>query len=87
MKEQAAQCLQNIKEIIENVDHVMEDVVKVNVYLKNIGDIDALEEAYKEFFAEGTPARRIVGVANLPKDALVQIDAIVGNTEGTPPIV
>ena len=87
MKEQAAQCLQNIKEIIENVDHVMEDVVKVNVYLKNIGDIDALEEAYKEFFAEGTPARRIVGVANLPKDALVQIDAIVGNAEGTPPIV
>ena len=87
VKEQAAQCLQNIKEIIENVDHVMEDVVKVNVYLKNIGDIDALEEAYKEFFAEGTPARRIVGVANLPKDALVQIDAIVGNTEGTPPIV
>ena len=87
VKEQAAQCLQNIKEIIENVDHVMEDVVKVNVYLKNIGDIDALEEAYKEFFAEGTPARRIVGVANLPKDALVQIDAIVGNAEGTPPIV
>lgn len=87
VKEQAAQCLRNIKEIIENVDHVMEDVVKVNVYLKNIGDIDALEEAYKEFFAEGTPARRIVGVANLPKDALVQIDAIVGNTEGTPPIV
>ena len=87
VKEQAAQCLQNIKEIIENVDHVMEDVVKVNVYLKNIGDIDALEEAYKEFFAEGTPARRIVGVANLPKDALVQIDAIVGNTEGTPPIL
>ena len=87
VKEQAAQCLQNIKEIIENVDHVMEDVVKVNVYLKNIGDIDALEEAYKEFFAEGTPARRIVGVANLPKDALVQIDAIVGNAEGTPPIL
>lgn len=70
MKEQAAQCLQNIKEIIENVDHVMEDVVKVNVYLKNIADVNTLEEAYKEFFAEGTPARRIVGVANLPKECI-----------------
>ncbi|MDO5649801.1 MAG: RidA family protein [Gallicola sp.] len=87
VKEQAAQCLQNIKEIVESIDHAMEDVVKVNVYLKNIDDIDALEEAYKEFFADGVPARRIVGVANLPHDALVQIDAIVGNTEGTPPIV
>lgn len=87
VKEQAAQCLQNIKEIVESIDHTMEDVVKVNVYLKNIDDIDALEEAYKEFFPDGVPARRIVGVANLPKDALVQIDAIVGNTEGTPPIV
>lgn len=87
IKEQATQCLQNIKEIIESIDHVMEDIVKVNVYLKNIGDIDAFEEAYAQFFPDGIPARRIVGVANLPKDALVQIDAIAGNTEGTPPIV
>ena len=65
----------------------MEDVVKVNVYLTNLDDIDALEEAYKEFFPDGVPARRIVGVANIIKGASVQIDAIVGNTEGTPPIV
>lgn len=87
VKEQAAQCLQNIKDIVESIDHVMEDVVKVNVYLTNLDDIDALEEAYKEFFPDGVPARRIVGVANIIKGASVQIDAIVGNTEGTPPIV
>lgn len=86
VKEQAKQCLSNIKAIIESVDHVMEDVVKINIFLKDITDIDAVDEVYKTFFPEGTPARRIVGVSALAKDALIQIDAIVGNEEGTPPI-
>lgn len=86
VKDQTAQCLNQIKTIIESVDHVMDDVVKVNIFLKNIADIDAMDEAYKTFFPKGTPARRIVGVGELPKGALVQIDAIVGNAEGTPPI-
>ena len=85
VKEQAEQCLKNIKAIIESIDHVMEDVVKVNIFLKNIADIDAVNEAYKNFFPGGTPARRIVGVSALPKDALIQIDAVVSNAEGTPP--
>lgn len=85
VKEQAEQCLKNIKAIIESVDHVMEDVVKVNVFLKNIEDIDAVNEVYATFFPGGVPARRIVGVSALPKDALVQIDVVVANAEGTPP--
>ena len=85
IKEQAGQCLKNIKAIIESVDHVMADVVKVNVFLKNIEDCAALDEVYATFFANGTPARRIVGVSALPDDALVQIDVVVANAEGTPP--
>ncbi|MBU3146145.1 RidA family protein [Clostridium sp. CF012] len=85
VKEQARQCLKNIKAIIESVDHVMDDVVKVNIFLKNIADIDAVDEAYKAFFPGGVPARRTVGVSALPKDALVQIDVVVANAEGTPP--
>lgn len=84
-KEQTAQCLTNIKEIIESIDHVMEDVVKVNIFLKDMEDMDAVDEAYKTFFPEGIPARRTVGVSALPNDALVQIDVIVSNAEGTPP--
>ncbi|KAB2334652.1 reactive intermediate/imine deaminase [Cytobacillus depressus] len=84
VKEQAEQCLTNIKAIVESIDHVMDDVVKVNIYLKNIADIDALNEAYKTFFPGGVPARRVVGVSALPKDALVQIDVVVANAEGTP---
>jgi reactive intermediate/imine deaminase len=85
VQEQAAQCLANIKAIVESVGHVMDDVVKVNVYLANISDIDALDEVYRTFFPSYVPARRIVGVSALPGDARVQIDAVVSNAEGTPP--
>ncbi|SES41934.1 RidA family protein [Psychrobacillus sp. OK032] len=85
VKEQAEQCLNNIKAIVESIDHVMDDIVKVNIFLKNIEDIDAVDEAYKTFFPGGVPARRTVGVTALPNDALIQIDAIVSNAEGTPP--
>jgi len=84
-KEQAGQCFKNIKEIVESVDHVMDDVVKVNIFLKNVADIDAVDEVYTTFFPSGVPARRTVGVSALPKDALVQIEAVASNAEGTPP--
>ena len=87
IKEQTEQCLKHIKAIVESVDHVMEDVVKVNIFLKNIADIAAVDEVYTKFFPGGVPARRIVGVSALCKDALIQIDAVVANAEGTPPIV
>ncbi|MBO0441455.1 RidA family protein [Candidatus Enterococcus ikei] len=87
IKEQTGQCLENIKAIIESVDHVLADVVKVNIFVKNIEDMAAVDEVYAKFFPDGDPARRVVGVSELPKDALIQIDAIVGNAEGTPPIV
>ncbi|CEG25434.1 RidA family protein [Bacillus sp. B-jedd] len=84
VKEQAEQCLKNIKAIVESINHVLEDVVKVNIFVKNIEDMNAVDEAYKTFFPQGTPARRVVGVSALPKDALIQIDAVVSNAEGTP---
>jgi len=85
VKEQAEQCFKNIKAIVESIDHAMEDVVKVNIFLKNISDIDAVDEVYTTFFPDGVPARRTVGVSALLKDALIQIDAVVSNAEGTPP--
>ena len=84
VKEQAGQCLKNIKAIVESVDHVMDDVVKVNIQLKNIADIDAVNEVYTTFFKSDLPARTTVGVSAIPMDALVQIDAVVSNGEGTP---
>jgi len=85
VKEQAEQCLNNIKAIVESIDHVMDDVVKINIFLKNISDIAAMDEVYPTFFQSDLPTRTVVEVAALPlDDALVQIDAVITNGEGTP---
>ena len=82
---QAEQACRNIQAIIESVGHTMDDAVKANVYLRDLADLAAIEDVYARYFP-GAPARRVVGVSNLPMGALVQIDAIFGNAEGTPPV-
>ena len=85
VKEQAKQCLANIQAIVESIDHVMDDVVKINIFLKNILDIDAVDAVYATFFQSYFPTRTTVAVAALPMDdALVQIDVVISNGEGTP---
>ncbi len=84
--EQTAQCLAYVKAIIESVDHAVEDLVKVNVYLADIADLAAMNEAYVAFFGDHKPARKVVGCGELPFGARVMIDAIAGNWEGTPPV-
>lgn len=86
VKEQAQQCFDHIQAIIESVDHVMADVVKINVYMTDLNDMAAVEEVFSTVFAASKPALRFVGVSELPKGAMVQIDATVGNAEGTPPV-
>ncbi|WP_319782825.1 RidA family protein [Oceanisphaera sp. IT1-181] len=82
---QAKQCLTNIQAIVESIGHVMDDAVKINIQLKNIADIDAVNDVYTTFFNSDLPARTTVGVSAIPMDALVQIDAVISNAEGTPP--
>lgn len=84
--EQTTQCLAYVKAIIESVDHAVEDIVKVNVYLADIADLAAMNEAYVAFFGDHKPARKVVGCGELPFGARVMIDAIAGNWEGTPPV-
>ncbi|NIY90180.1 Rid family hydrolase, partial [Vibrio campbellii] len=50
IQEQAKQCLLNIKRIVESIDHVMDDVVKVNIYLTNIHDVEEVNKVYATFF-------------------------------------
>ncbi|MEG0294346.1 RidA family protein [Enterococcus sp.] len=84
IKAQTTQSLSHIQSIVESIDHVLADVVKVNIYVTNMADMAIVDEVYATFFPGGVPARRVVGVSNLPKGALIQIDAVVGNAEGTP---
>lgn len=85
-KEQAAQCLNNIKAIVESINHNMDDAVKINIQLKNMADIEAVNEVYTTFFKGDLPARTTIGVSEMPMNALVQMDAILSNAEGTTPV-
>lgn len=73
-------CLTNVKSILDFSGSSMEKVVKVTVYLTNMQSFAAMNEVYKEFFPDGEdsicPARVCVEVSNLPKGAVVEIDAI-----------
>ena len=84
VKEQAERCLASMKAVVESIDHSLEDVVKVNLFLTDIADAEAVDEVYGTFFPGGVPARRTVGVSALPGGARVMMDAIVSNAEGTP---
>ncbi|TNI99294.1 reactive intermediate/imine deaminase [Aeromonas veronii] len=85
IKEQTAQCLSNIKAIVESISHVMDDIVKVNIQLANISDLDAVNAVYTKYFPGYLPARTVIGVSELPAGALVQMDAVMSNAESTPP--
>ncbi|MGI2258647.1 Rid family hydrolase [Shewanella sp. GXUN23E] len=85
--EQARQCLNHIKTIVESIGHVMDDIVKVNIQVTNVADLEAINDVYATFFNGELPARTVIGVAAIPAGALVQMDAIVSNGEGTPPAV
>lgn len=87
VKEQTAQCLGHIKTIVESIGHVMDDIVKVNIQVKNIADLDAVNAVYTKYFPAYLPARTVIGVSELPAGALVQMDAVLSNAESTPPLV
>ena len=86
IKAQTNQCLENIKAIVESIDHKMDDIVKVTIQLKDISDIDTVNDVYTTFFNGELPARTVFGVSAIPMDALIQIDAVLSNAEGTPPV-
>jgi len=73
---QARQSLTNIKAILEAAGTDMSAVVKTTVFLKNMDDFAAMNEVYAQFFVEPYPARSAVQVAKLPRDVLVEIEAV-----------
>ena len=73
---QTRQCLENVRAIIEEEGLSMQDVLTVTVYLDDIGDFGAMNEAYAEYFQDNPPARSAVGVDALPKGAAIEIEAV-----------
>lgn len=76
IQEQARQSLNNIKAILNAAGTNMGAVVKTTVFLQDMNDFAAMNEVYAQFFQEPYPARSAVQVGRLPKDALVEIEAI-----------
>lgn len=76
VKKAARQSLENVKAIIEEGGSEVNKIVKVNIYLDNVDDFAAVNEAYAEFFGDHKPARSCVEVGKLPKNGLLEIEAI-----------
>jgi 2-iminobutanoate/2-iminopropanoate deaminase len=74
---QTTQVLANLKAVIEAAGGSLNRVVKTTVFLKNLDDFVAMNKVYGDTFGSHTPARSTVQVAKLPRDVLVEIEAIV----------
>lgn len=85
IKEQAQQCFQNLKTVVESIDHVLTDIVRLTIFVKDIQDVDTINLVQTDFFPTYVPSRTVVAVSALPMDAKVQMDAIISNGEGTIP--
>ncbi len=76
IRRQTRQVLENLKGVLESEGLGMEDVVKVNIFLRDMGQFASLNEVYAAYFPSSPPARSTVEVSRLPKDVDLEIEAI-----------
>ena len=76
MAAQTRKALENLRAILQDNGYSLSDVVKTTVYLKDMNGFGAMNEVYAQFFTDEYPARAAFEVARLPKDALVEIEAV-----------
>ena len=74
---QAEQVMKNVKNLLEAAGTSVDQVVKTGVFIKNMDDFATINGIYAKYFAKDCPARSCVEVARLPKDVLIEIEAIV----------
>jgi len=74
--EQTERVLKNLKGALEAAGSGMNQVIKTTVFLKDMNDFQAMNEVYATHFGDHRPARAAVEAARLPKDVLVEIEAI-----------
>ena len=73
---QAKQAFENLSNLLEAAGTSMDKVVKTTVFIKEMNDFGAINEVYAEFFPAPFPSRSCVEVARLPKDVMLEIEAI-----------
>jgi len=76
IKEQTEQVINNLDAVLKEAGCSAQSVVKTTCFLKDMGDFAAFNEVYAGYFSENPPARSCVAVKTLPKDVLVEIEAV-----------
>ena len=76
-REQIHQVFRNLRAVAHAAGGGFGDVVKLNIYLTDLGDFALVNEVMAEYFDEPYPARAAVGVASLPRDAAVEIEGVL----------
>ena len=79
---QTEQVLQNVKNILEAAGSSLEKVVKVTIFLNDMGDFTAVNQVYSKYFGQSLPARSCAMVAELPRAAKIEVEAIALINEG-----
>lgn len=74
--EQAEQAFKNLTNLLEAAGTSMDNVIKTVVFIKNMDDFGAINEVYAKYFPAPYPARSCVEVARLPKDVLIEVEAV-----------
>ena len=75
-EDQAIQTLENIKGILLERNRTLNDIVKLTVYLVDLSNFNKLNRIFKNFFKDDYPARSVIEVSKLPKNAKIEIEAI-----------
>jgi 2-iminobutanoate/2-iminopropanoate deaminase len=75
--EQARRCLENLRAVCEGAGTTLDRALRLTIYMTDLAAFAEVNEVYASFFAADPPARVAVGVAQLPRGAYVEIDAIV----------
>ena len=76
IKEQAAQSLKNVIAIAQAGGVSVGDIIKVNIFITDMGQFSAINDVYKTFFTQDFPARAVVEVSALPLGANIEIEAV-----------
>lgn len=77
VREQARQVFENLAAVAKAAGGSLDDAVKVTVYLTDLSNFALVNETMAQYFTEPYPARAAIGVAQLPRDAAVEVDAIL----------
>ncbi len=78
IQDQARQCMENIKAILEEAGLTMDNIIKATIFMTDINDFKAINEVYASYYPGDYPARSAIAVKALPANAQVEIEAIAG---------